>query len=102
TIADTPHSIAFGSSIGIFFRFRPLWSLKIFLSIGVAGLCRCNKIAAAIGVTIHDVLDLVMSAVYFVACNVGCWTLHRPTRPHPVDDMPALLTPRITAQKATT
>jgi hypothetical protein len=28
TIADTPHSIALGSAIGIFFGFTPLYPLK--------------------------------------------------------------------------
>jgi len=36
TMADTPHSIALGSAIGIFFGFTPLWSLKTLLSIAVA------------------------------------------------------------------
>src|SRR5207237_5126783 len=43
TMADTPHSIALGSAIGIFFRFTPLWSLKTLLCIGLASICRCNK-----------------------------------------------------------
>ena len=33
TIEDTPHSIALGVAIGIFFGFTPLWSLKTLLSI---------------------------------------------------------------------
>src|ERR1700694_5475477 len=56
TMADTPHSIALGSAIGIFFGFTPLWSLKTLLSIAVAWVCRCNKVAAAIAVTLHDYL----------------------------------------------
>ena len=84
TIADTPHSIALGSAIGIFFGFTPLWSLKTLLSIAVAWLCRCNKIAAAIAVTVHDVLIFVMPAIYFAEYKVGCWTLHRPTPSHRV------------------
>src|SRR4030095_6390390 len=56
TIADTPHSIALGSAIGIFFGFTPLYPLKTLLSIAVAWIFRCNKIAAAIAVTLHDVL----------------------------------------------
>ncbi len=28
TIEDTPHSIALGVAIGIFFGFTPLWSLE--------------------------------------------------------------------------
>ena len=40
TIEDTPHSIALGVAIGIFFGFTPLWSLKTLLSIGVAWVCK--------------------------------------------------------------
>lgn len=82
TIADTPHSIALGSAIGIFFGFTPLWSLKTLLSIAVAWVCRCNKIAAAIAVTLHDVLIFAMPAVYFGEYKLGCWTLHRPPPVH--------------------
>ena len=82
TMADTPHSIALGSAIGIFFGFTPLWSLKTLLSIAVAWLCRCNKIAAAIAVTVHDVLIFVMPAIYFAEYRVGCWALRRPTPAH--------------------
>src|SRR5689334_25216619 len=82
TMNDTPHSVALGSAIGIFFGFTPLWSLKTLLSIAVAWVSRCNKIAAAIAVTIHDVLIFVMPAVYFAEYKLGCWTLHRPTRAH--------------------
>ena len=82
TMADTPHSIALGSAIGIFFGFTPLWSLKTLLSIAVAWVCRCNKIAAAIAVTLHDVLIFVMPAVYFAEYKLGCWMLHRPPPAH--------------------
>jgi uncharacterized protein len=77
TMADTPHSIALGSAIGIFFGFTPLWSLKTLLSIAVAWVCRCNKVAAAIAVTVHDVLIFVMPAIYFAEYKIGCWTLNR-------------------------
>src|SRR5437764_11436248 len=53
-IADTPHSIALGSAIGIFFGFTPLYPLKTLLSIGVAWGSRCNKICAAFAGTVHD------------------------------------------------
>lgn len=76
TIADTPHSIALGSAIGIFFGFTPLWSIKTLLSIGVAWACRCNKIAAAIAVTLHDVLLPFMPAIYLWEYKVGYWVLH--------------------------
>lgn len=80
-IADTPHSIAFGSAIGIFFGFTPLYPLKTLLSIAVAWICRCNKIAAAVAVTVHDVLIFAMPAVYFGEYKLGCWVLQR-SAPH--------------------
>ena len=78
TIADTPHSIALGSAIGIFFGFTPLYPLKTLLSIAVAWIFRCNKIAAAIAVTLHDVLIWAMPAIYVAEYQFGCWSLHRP------------------------
>jgi len=83
-IADTPHSIALGSAIGIFFGFTPLWSVKTLLSIGVAWVLRCNKLAAAIAVTVHDVLIFVMPAIYFAEYKVGCWALGRSLPAHRV------------------
>jgi hypothetical protein len=77
-IADTPHSVALGTAIGIFFGFTPLLSLKTLLSIAVAWICRCNKIAAVIAVTLHDVLFFAMPAIYFIEYKLGCWALRRP------------------------
>ena len=80
-INDTPRSIALGSAIGIFFGFTPLTGLKTLLSILVAWGFRCNKVAAAIAVTVHDVLIFVMPAVYFAEYKAGCWILGRPPPP---------------------
>src|ERR1044071_5462078 len=77
-IADTPHSIALGSAIGIFFGFTPLYPLKTLLSIAVAWVFRCNKIAAAVAVTLHDVMIWAMPAVYVAEYQFGCWSLNRP------------------------
>ena len=76
TIADTPHSIALGVAIGIFFGFTPLWSLKTLLSIAVAWLCKSNKIAAAISVQLHDLILPFMPAIYIWEYKVGFWALH--------------------------
>jgi uncharacterized protein len=81
-IADTPHSIAFGSAIGIFFGFTPLYPLKTLLSILVAWVLRCNKIAAVVAVTLHDVLIFAMPAIYFAEYKLGCWMLQRSTPHH--------------------
>ena len=76
TIADSPHSIAMGTAIGIFFGFTPLWSMKTLLSIGVAWLLKCNKIAAAIAVTLHDVILPLMPAIFWWEYKVGYRVLH--------------------------
>lgn len=77
-IDDTPHSIALGLAIGIFFGFVPLFGMKTLLSIGVAWLCKSNKIAAAISVTLHDLLLPFMPAIYFWEYRAGMWALSRP------------------------
>lgn len=76
TIEDTPHSIALGVAIGIFFGFTPLWSLKTLLSIAVAWLCKSNKIAAAISVQLHDLILPFMPAIYLWEYKVGFLALH--------------------------
>ena len=76
TIADTPHSIALGSAIGIFFGFTPLWTMKTLLSIGVAWVFKSNKIAAAIAVTLHDIILPVMPAIFWWEYKVGYRALH--------------------------
>lgn len=83
TIADTPHSIALGSAIGIFFGFTPLWTLKTLLSIGFAWICRGNKLAAAIAVTLHDIILPFWPAIYLWEYNVGYRMIHH-TLPHRV------------------
>jgi uncharacterized protein (DUF2062 family) len=74
-IADTPHSIALGSAIGIFFGFTPLWSVKTLLSIVVAWICRCNKVAAAIAVTLHDISLPIQPALYYWQYRIGVFVL---------------------------
>lgn len=76
TIEDTPHSIALGVAIGIFFGFTPLWSLKTLLSIAVAWLFKSNKIAAAISVQLHDLILPFMPAIYLWEYKIGFWSLH--------------------------
>jgi uncharacterized protein (DUF2062 family) len=77
TIEDTPHSIALGLAIGIFFGFTPLWSLKTLLSIGVAWLFGSNKIAAAVSVQLHDLILPFMPAIYLWEYKFGFWAIHR-------------------------
>src|SRR4051794_10450293 len=75
-IKDTPHSIALGTAIGIFFGFTPLFGFKTLLSIAVAWLFKSNKLAAAIAVTLHDILLPLMPAIYLWEYKFGMFALH--------------------------
>lgn len=76
TIEDSAHAIALGMAVGIFFGFTPLWSVKTLLSIGVAWLLNSNKVAAAISVTLHDVILPFMPAIYWWEYKLGYYALH--------------------------
>ncbi len=75
-INDSPHAIALGMAIGMFFGFTPLWSLKTLLSIAVAWLFNSNKLAAAIAVTLHDVVLPFMPAIFWWEYKTGYFALH--------------------------
>lgn len=74
-IEDSPHAIALGVAIGMFFGFTPLWSVKTLLSIAVAWLFNSNKLAAALSVTLHDVLLPFMPAIYLWEYKLGYYLL---------------------------
>lgn len=75
---DTPHSIAGGTAIGIFFGFTPFFGLKTLLGIGAAWSFRCSRVAAAVGVTLHDVILPLMPMLLRVEYGVGYWILSHP------------------------
>jgi uncharacterized protein len=83
TLPDTPHSIALGSAIGMFFGFTPLFGLKTLLSVVGAWLCKGNKIAAFISVTLHDIILPFWPAIFLWEYRMGMWVLHGrlPQRP---------------------
>ncbi len=74
-IHDTPHAVAGGIALGLLVGFTPLLSIKTLLAIGLAALFRCNKIAAAIAVTLHD-LSLPLSPFLIrLEYGMGYWML---------------------------
>jgi uncharacterized protein (DUF2062 family) len=76
TLPDTPHAIALGSAIGMFFGFTPLFGLKTLLSIVVAWVCKGNKIAAVITVTLHDLLLPFIPAIFLWQYKMGILVLY--------------------------
>ena len=79
-IRDAPSAIAGGAAIGIFFGFTPLFGLKTILSLLFAWLFRCNLLAAAIAVTLHDLVLPFMPVVFRWEYDVGYWLLSNPHR----------------------
>ena len=76
TLPDTPHSIALGSAVGMFFGFTPLFGMKTLLSITGAWLLKSNKIAAVITVTLHDLILPLVPAMFYWQYKLGMWAMY--------------------------
>ena len=83
TLPDTPHAIALGSAIGMFFGFSPLFGMKTILAFLITWAFKANKTAAVITVQLHDLLLPVVPAMFLWQYKLGMWALyHRlPQRP---------------------
>lgn len=94
SLKDTPRAIAMGMAVGMFFGLSPLWGLKTLLALGVARLLQSNLVAAAIAVTLHDVVLPVMPLLLRWEYDVGYWLLSHPhelpPRMHLVDSKPSV------------
>jgi hypothetical protein len=77
-LKDRPHAVAVGASVGVFFGFIPLWGLKTLLAIGSARLLRGSLVAAAIAVTLHDVILPLAPLLLRWEYDIGYWLLHHP------------------------
>jgi uncharacterized protein (DUF2062 family) len=77
-LKDKRRAIAVGASVGVFFGFIPLWGLKTLLAIGSARLLRGSLVAAAIAVTLHDVILPVAPLLLRWEYDIGYWLLHHP------------------------
>jgi len=78
-LRDHPHAIAGGIAIGTLIGFTPLISIKTILAIVLAWLFRCNRIAAAIAVTLHDITLPLSPFLARFEYGLGHWLL---THPH--------------------
>lgn len=80
-IKDTPHAIAMGVGIGIFYGFLPVFipfvPVKTALSFLTAWLFRCSKTAALISVTAYDVIFPILPLVLRWEYQVGYYLIHR-------------------------
>ena len=79
-VHDTPHALALGFAAGIYVGFYPLIGLKTLLALFLAWLLRSNKMAAVIGVTLHDVSLPVAPVLMRIEYDIGYWLLSHPHR----------------------
>ncbi len=77
-LRDTPHAIAGGVAIGVFYGFMPLFGVKTLLSLVTAWLARCSKIAAVIAVSLHDVALPFVPFMLRIQYDIGFWLLSNP------------------------
>lgn len=77
-IKDTPHAVALGVAVGIFFGFTPLVGLKTLLALGATWLLRGSLVAAIIAVTLHDVLLPIMPFILRWEYDLGYWLMSHP------------------------
>ncbi len=77
-LKDTPSSLAKGVAVGMFFGFVPLVGLKTLLALGLTRLCRGNMLAAAITVTLHDILLPIAPVLLRWEYDLGYWLLSHP------------------------
>jgi uncharacterized protein len=76
TLPDTPHAIALGSAIGMFFGFSPLFGLKTILAFLITWACKANKTAAVITVQLHDILLPFVPGILVWQYRLGMWALY--------------------------
>lgn len=75
---DTPHSIAGGVAIGIFFGFTPLFGFKTLLGILIAWVFRCSRVAAAVAVNLHDITLPLLPVILRLEYGIGFCLLRHP------------------------
>ena len=77
-LAGTPHSVALGFAIGLFWGLTPLFGVKTLAGFASAWTLRANRAAAVIGVTLPDVLLPVWPVILHVEYVAGCVVMGRP------------------------
>ena len=77
-LKDRPHAVARGVAFGTFFGFMPLFGFKTLLAMAAAKLFRGNVIAAAVAVTLHDVILPLAPVLLRWEYQLGYWLLSHP------------------------
>ncbi len=75
---DAPHSVAGGTSIGVFFGFLPIFGFKTLGAMGLSLTTRCSVVASVIGVSLHDIFLPIWPLILRYQFQVGFWILSNP------------------------
>lgn len=75
-VPAAPRAVAGGVALGMFWSFTPFVGLKTVLAIATAWFTRCSKIAAFVGISIHDLLTPVWPIFLRWEYDLGFWLLH--------------------------
>jgi uncharacterized protein (DUF2062 family) len=75
---DAPHSVAGGTSIGVFFGFLPIFGLKTLGAMGFSMMTRCSVVASVIGVSLHDLFLPLWPLILRYQFQVGFWIMSNP------------------------
>jgi hypothetical protein len=74
-VPAAPRAVAGGVALGMFWSFTPFVGLKTLLAISTAWLMRSSKIAAFVGISIHDLLTPVWPLFLRWEYDIGFWLL---------------------------
>jgi len=86
-LQGTPHAIAGGVAIGIFWGFTPLFGLKTLLCLATAAVLGLNPLAAVLAVTFHDIVTPLWPVILRVEYEIGYWILSNPHQLPPKMEM---------------
>jgi len=89
-IEGSPHAIAGGLAVGMFFGVTPLWGLKTLLTLGSATVLRFNPIAAVISLTAHDLLTPFIPLTLRIQYDIGFFLMSHPHHLPPKLEMAAM------------
>jgi len=86
-LQGSPHAIAGGVAVGIFFGFTPLFGLKTLLCLAAAAMLRLNPIAAVLAVTFHDIVTPLWPVLLRLEYQIGYFILSNPHQLPPKMEM---------------
>lgn len=86
----SPHSIAIGFAVGLFWGYTPFYGLKTMLTLGSSTALRGNPAAALIGVSLHDLLTPFLPFSLRMEYDLGYWLMSHPHHLPPKLEMAGL------------